>query len=177
MPNNLRGILPSWWFACSYLFLSHAGQNYWILIGWERGHFSKTMRALLVIKRAWSLDADWLSMPALSWFPASNRFLKGISETHCFWVRSKHGCFNLTWKKINMQQGTVFWWKRKRIFRPKMYWFATWKKFEWVWLVLHKHRVLELHKKLISSPIGHQIALIASPLHSIDRRGMCRVSS
>ena len=31
-------------------------------------------RALLVIKRASLLDADWLSTPALNWFPASNEF-------------------------------------------------------------------------------------------------------
>ena len=46
--------------------LSHAGQNYWMLIGWDRGHFSLIKRALLVVKRAWLLDADWLSMPALN---------------------------------------------------------------------------------------------------------------
>ena len=33
-------------------------------------------RALLVIRRAWLLDTDWLSTPALSWFPASNGILK-----------------------------------------------------------------------------------------------------
>ena len=37
-----------------------------MLIGRDGGHF-------LVIKRAWLLDVDWLSTPALSWFPASNR--------------------------------------------------------------------------------------------------------
>ena len=55
-----------------FLLLSHAGQNYWMLIGWDSGHFSLIKRALLVIKRAWLLDADWLSTPALNWFPASN---------------------------------------------------------------------------------------------------------
>ena len=68
--------------------LSHAGQNYWVLIGWDRGHFFLIKRALLVIKRAWLLDADWLSTPALNWFPASNGFWKGTSETHRFWVWS-----------------------------------------------------------------------------------------
>ena len=76
-------------------------------------------RALLVIKRAWLLDADWLSTPALSWFPASNGLWKGISETHRFWVSSKRDYFILTWKKINMQQSAVFWWKSKRIFPAK----------------------------------------------------------
>ena len=58
-------------------------------------------RALLVIKRAWLLDADWLSTPALSWFPASNGFLK-ISETHRFWVCSERVLFIITWKKVDM---------------------------------------------------------------------------
>ena len=30
--------------------LSHAGQNYWMLIGWDRGHFFLIKRALLVIR-------------------------------------------------------------------------------------------------------------------------------
>ena len=93
--------------------LSHAGQNYWMLIGCDRGHFSLIKRALLVVKRAWLLDADWLSMPALNWFPTSNGVWKGISETLRFWVWSQHGHFILTWKKINTQQSAVFWWKSK----------------------------------------------------------------
>ena len=83
-----------------------------MLIGWNRGHFS-------LIKRAWLLDADWLSTPALNWFPASIGVWKGISETHHFWVWSQHGHFILTWKKINTQQSAVFWWKSKRIFPTK----------------------------------------------------------
>ena len=114
--------LFSW--KCTYLALeqldlhklSHTGQNYWMLIGWDRGHFFLMTRALLVIKRAWLLDADWLSTPALSWFPASNGFWK-ISETHRFW--SKHGYFILMWKRIDMQRNAVFWWKSKRIFPTK----------------------------------------------------------
>jgi len=58
---------------------------------------------LLVIKRAWLLDADWLSTHALSWFPTSNGFWKEISETYRFWVWSKRGYFILTWKKIDIQ--------------------------------------------------------------------------
>ena len=53
--------------------LSHEGQNYWTLIGWERGHF-------FLIKRAWLLDADWLRTPALSWFPTSNGFWKNFGN-------------------------------------------------------------------------------------------------
>ena len=81
--------------------LSHTGQNYRMLIGLDRGHFCLITRALLVIKRAWLLD-DWLSMPALNWFPTSNGFWKGISEMQDFWVWSKHGyfIFNQNYNKI-----------------------------------------------------------------------------
>ena len=44
------------------------------------GIFFLITRALLVIKRAWLLDADWLSTPALSWLPASNGFQKRIAS-------------------------------------------------------------------------------------------------
>ena len=77
------------------------------------------MSALLVIKKAWLLDADWLSIPALHWFPTSNRFLKGISEIYCFWVPSKGGYFILMWKKINMQQSAVFWCNSQKTFPSK----------------------------------------------------------
>ena len=63
-------------------------------------------RALLVIKRAWLLDADWLSTPALNWFPTSNVFWKGISETHRFWVWSYHGHFILRGEKLNYNSCT-----------------------------------------------------------------------
>ena len=52
------------------LKLSHSKQNYLILTGWDREHFFFNTRSLLVIKRAWLLDADWLRGPALSWSPA-----------------------------------------------------------------------------------------------------------
>ena len=48
-------------------------------------------RALLLIKRARLLGADWLNTSASSRFPASNGFWKGISETHRFCVWSKRG--------------------------------------------------------------------------------------
>ena len=78
-----------------FVVWSHTGQHHWMLIGWDRGYFFLITRALLVIKRAWLLDADWLNTPALSWFPASNGFWTRISETHPFWVWSKHGYFIL----------------------------------------------------------------------------------
>ena len=69
-------------------------------------------------ERAWLLDADWLSTPALGWFPALAP--NGFSETHHFCeLRPKHGYFILSWKRINLQQSAVFWWKSKRIFPTK----------------------------------------------------------
>ena len=46
----------------------------------KEGIFFLITRALLLIKRAWLLDADWLSTHALSWFHASNGFWKGIQK-------------------------------------------------------------------------------------------------
>ena len=107
----------------AYQMLSHTGQNYWMLIGWDRGHFFLNHDLEGTFgnqERAWLLDADWLSTPAVGWFPAlaSN----GFSETHRFCelrVWSKHGYFILSWKRINLQQSAVFWWKSKRIFPTK----------------------------------------------------------
>ena len=96
--SDVSGLCPSS-VDCSLWSLSHAGQNYWMLIGWDRGHFSLIKRALSVIKRAWLLDADWLSTPALNWFPASNGVWKGISETHRFWVWSVTRSFHLNVKE------------------------------------------------------------------------------
>ena len=39
---------------------SHLSQNYLMLIGWDTGYSFLITRALLVIKRARLLDADWL---------------------------------------------------------------------------------------------------------------------
>ena len=56
---------------------------------------------------------------SLSWFPTSKGFWKEIAETHRSRVWPRHSCFILTWKKIDMQQSVVFWWKSKRIFPSK----------------------------------------------------------
>ena len=56
----------------------------------QRAFFFIT-RAIMVIKRAWLLDADWLSTPAISWIPDSNGFWKEVSETHRCWLWSKCG--------------------------------------------------------------------------------------
>ena len=64
----------------------------------SEGIFFLITRALFAMKSAWLLDSDWLSTPALSGFPASMGFWKGISETD-------HFCyFILTWKEIDMQK-------------------------------------------------------------------------
>ena len=107
-----------------------------MLIGLDRGHFFLITRALLVIKRAWLPDADWLSAPALSWFSASNRNASCLSfllqtGTHRVWVCSKRGYFIITSKKIDLQQKAVFWWRTKRFFHPKMCWLAAWNE-DWV---------------------------------------------
>ena len=86
-------------------------------------------------ERAWLLDADWPSTPALGWFPAlaSN----GFSETHRFCelrVWSKQGYFILSWKRINLQQNAVFWWKSKRIFPTKTVLIRSeWVGNDWCW--------------------------------------------
>ena len=120
-----------------------------MLIGWDRGHFLLITRALLAIKKAWLLDADWLSTPALSWFPASNGFRKGILETHRFWVWSKHGYFIFNNVKDN-QHAT----KRSLLVEKQEdfsdYWFAALKTFEWRRLVLHETQ------KLIQNFTGRQ---------------------
>ena len=63
------------------------------------------------------------------------KFQKGIDR---FLVWSKNGCFNSTWKKINMQQTAVFWWKSKKIFPTKNVLIRSLKKFEWGRLVSHE---------------------------------------
>ena len=74
----------------------------------QRAFFLIT-RAVLVIKRAWLLDADWLSTPALSWFPTSNVFWKGNLRNAVDLNTVIH---------LNVKN-TVFWWKSKRIFPTK----------------------------------------------------------
>ena len=97
----------------------------------KEGIFFLITRALLVIKRTWLLDAAWLTCntPAISWFPASNGFWKVFQKR----ISSE---FDLN----TVVSSDVLWWKSKRIFsgRPKMSWFAAWKKFEWERLVSHE---------------------------------------
>ena len=47
-----------------FIYWSHTfmGQNYWILIGWDRGHYFLITRALVVIKMAWVLHLSWLTV-------------------------------------------------------------------------------------------------------------------
>ena len=80
----------------------------------KEGIFSLITRALLVIEGmiTWCWLAEHACIKLVS-------RLKRNSETHRFWAWSKHGCFNLTWKKMNMEQSAVFRWKSKRIFPVK----------------------------------------------------------
>ena len=72
------------------------------------------------VKRAWLLDADWLSTSALRslGFPLRGNCEKGFQKRiaswfalHCFWT--KRGYFILKWQKMDMQQSAVFWWTSK----------------------------------------------------------------
>ena len=77
----------------------------------KEGIFSLITRALLVIEGM----ITWCWLAGHACIKLVSR-LKRNSETHRFWVWSKHGCFDLTWKKMNVSQSAVFWWKSKRIF-------------------------------------------------------------
>ena len=75
-------------------WLSHTGQNYWTLIGWDRGHFFLITRALFGNQEGmitWSWLAERASS-APSWFPALKRVWKS-SETQCIRVWYKCGYF------------------------------------------------------------------------------------
>ena len=103
-------------------FLSHAGQNHWMLIGWDRGHFFLIKRALLVIKRAWLPDADWLSTPALNWFPASNGFWKRNFRNASLLSLILTRSFHLNVKENqHATKRSLLVEKQKDFFRPKTY--------------------------------------------------------
>ena len=73
-----------WWLSYVYVY-SHAGQNYWTLIGWERGRHFFDHEGIFGNQEAWLLDADWLSTP--HWVCFRSGF-KRTSELHRFWVQS-----------------------------------------------------------------------------------------
>ena len=47
----------------------------------------------------------------------------------------KHGYFILSWKRVNLQQSAVLWWKSKRIFSAglKLYWSQRLSEDGWCW--------------------------------------------
>ena len=97
------------------------------LIGWERGHHEGTFG-----NQEGMISWCWLAERAcIKLVFASNGFWKGISETHRFWVEAKRSYVILTWKKMDMQQSAVHWWKRKTTFPSKNVWIRSLKKF-WV---------------------------------------------
>ena len=111
------------------IYLSHAGQKL-LNADWLRkgAFFFLITRALLVIKSAWLLDADWLSTAALSWFPASNGFWKRISEMHRLSLIYTR-LFQLNVKEN--QHGTkrsLLVEKQNDFSDQKWHWFAAWKK-------------------------------------------------
>ena len=92
-------------------------------------------------ERAWLLDADWLSTPALvllvsRCLPLQTRFKRIFRNSPLLKVWSKHGYFILSWKKVNFNKAPQsFGGKGKGFFRLKLYWFAA---FEWRRLALNK---------------------------------------
>ena len=99
-----------------------------MLIGRDGGHF-------LVIRRAWLLDADWLSTPALSWFPASNRLQTDFKNEFQKRITSE---FDLNTVISSYKHERESMWNNtqsfgrgvKGFFQLKMYWFTAWKMFE-----------------------------------------------
>ena len=100
----------------------------------KEGIFFLITRALLVIKRAWLLDADWLSVPALNWFPASRNFrnasLPSLILTRPFHLNAKENQ-HATKRSLLVE-------KQNDYVRPKTYSFAAWKQFEWGRVVLNE---------------------------------------
>ena len=126
--------------------LSHTEQTSGMLISWDKGHFFLITRALLVIKRAWFLDADWLNTPTLSWFPSLNGLWKRISEMHRFRVWSKRSVFILAWNQsICNKLSTVLGWKSKKLFPSKSLLIRSLRSMCWDGWCGTKHRVTELY--------------------------------
>ena len=101
-----------------YQYLSHTGQNYSMLVGWNRGHFLLIKRALLV-----NQEHDYLIL--IGWaragFPLklAEMSLKVQSEMRCFWVLNAiiivSSIVNENWHtEMNMEL-----WNRKRTFQSK----------------------------------------------------------
>ena len=93
----------------------HAGQNYWTLIGWDRGHFFLNHEGTFG-KQEGMITWCWL---------AEHACVKLVSRLEQILImnfrnaslRSLH--FIVTSKKINMEQTAVFWWKSKKILPTK----------------------------------------------------------
>ena len=93
---------------------------------------AETEGIFFLIKRAWLLDADWLSTPALNWFPASNGVWKGkriasefdLNTANLNVKENEHAT-----KRSHLEE------KQKDFSDEKKYWFAAWKQFEWGRLV------------------------------------------
>ena len=131
-------------------------------------------RALLVIKRVWLLDADWLSTPALNWFSAFSRLKRNASLLSVIWTWSLH--LNVK-ENQNATKRSLLVGKAKLFFRPKTYWFAAWKQFEWGRLVLNE--ALDRNSwppnwKLISRVATSRLISITGLGHLIGVKKQCK---
>ena len=108
----------------------------------KEGIFFLITRALLVIKRAWLLDVDWLSTPALSWFPASNGFWKNfgkeLKNASLLSFDLNAVVSTVTWKELNLQQRSLLVEKQKDFSDQKCIDSQPEKRFEWGPLVSHE---------------------------------------
>ena len=88
-----------------------------MLIGWDRGHFFLITRALFGNQEGMT---TWCWLAEHSCIKLVSRFKRSLKRNFRNSSRLSlihyHGYFILTWKRINMHQSAVFWWKSKRIF-------------------------------------------------------------
>ena len=140
--------------------LSHAGQNYWMLIGWDRGHFFLIKRALFVIKGmiTWCWLAEHACIKLVSRF---KRILKRNFRDALLLSLILTRSFHLNMKE-NQHATKVqsFGGKAKGFFLPKTYWFAAWKQFEWGWLVWRARQNFVASKLKVNFFVLLRVALL-----------------
>ena len=100
--------------------LSHAGQNYWMLIGWERGHFFLNQEGTFGNQEGmitWCWLAEHACIKLVSRFKRIlKRNFRNASLLSLILARS----FHLHAKENqHATKSAVFWWKSKRIFPNK----------------------------------------------------------
>ena len=110
------------------IYLSHAGQNYWTLIGWERGHFFLNHEGTFgnqerMITWCWLAKHGCIKLVSRLKRILKKNFRNASSEFDLNTVVSTWRERKSTWNKAQSFSG-----KAKGFFRPKMHWFAAWKK-------------------------------------------------